>query len=518
MTRRPISMNKKTEIFRLKALGLKERAIARALGASRKTVRKFLQEKELKSFNVCDENRPPKLDSFSWDEIAREFREKDVPLNILWMELKEAKKIDWSYSYFWKQFQRNCPSTKELTMIREHLSGERAEIDYCDGIDILDLATGEVTKTHLFVGVLCRSRYTYAEFSYSQKSTDFLNSHVRMFQFFAGVPRQLSPDNLKSAVSKAHKYDPDINQAYQRLAHHYGIAVVPARVKSPKDKAIVERTIQIFQKWFFKMVRHRTFTSLMELNKSLHEYLVEFNNKKHRILGCSRGEAFEIEKKDLGQLPEVEFTVRTHKRCILHHDCHIQFEFNFYSAPWEYREKVLDIWISERTLEIFHEGKLIAQHTKSRAKNKFVTNKDHYPSSHKAYLEITPQYLLKKSKEAGKDVAALIESLFSDPYPLKYLRRAQGIVALIKKYPENQLNYACKQALLLERPFLRFVEAIAKMPLPIESIPPERTFNPYLRKTELLKTENLPVTISSQMSAQLTLSKGGKSWTSPTIN
>jgi transposase len=204
MARRPTSMNKQTEITRLKSLGLKERAIARTLKMSRKTVRKYLTE------------QPPVLaveseQRFSWEEIITDHQVNDVPIQVLWEELKENDKTSWSYSYFWKQFQKKAPSSSPVTMIRHHVSGERAEIDYCDGIDILDPVTGELAKTHLFVGVLCRSRYTYAEFSFSQKSADFLNSHVRMFKFFGGVPRQLAPDNLKSAVNKVHKYDPDIN-------------------------------------------------------------------------------------------------------------------------------------------------------------------------------------------------------------------------------------------------------------------------------------------------------------------
>jgi transposase len=483
-------MNKQSEILRLKGLGLKERAIARALNMSRKTVRKYLQE--------LPESRT--LESsikFSWDEVIKEHHLGDVPLLVLWEELKESGKTDWSYSYFWKQYQKQCPSDREATMVRHHAPGERAEIDYCDGIDILDIATGEITKTYLFVGVLCRSRYTYAEFSFSQKSEDFLNSHVRMFNFFGGVPRQISPDNLKSAVSRTHKYDPDINPSYQRLANHYQIAVVPARVRSPKDKAIVERSIQIFQKWFFMKVRKRTFTSLIELNHVLHQYLDEFNRKKHRILQCSRAEAFSEEKKFLGPLPETEFIVRTHKRCTLHNDCHLQFEKNFYSAPWQLRGKELDVWAGEKTIQIFHDGELVAQHPRSKTHSKFMTNKGHYPPAHKAYLEITPQYLLEKAKKGGENIHALLNSLFKSPHPLQHLRRAQGIVALMNKYPQERLDKACEQALQLNRPHIRFIEAMAKHPPCETSKIPLREANPFLRQEDLLEGEEtwrLPTT------------------------
>jgi transposase len=172
-------MNKKNEIARLKEQGLTERAIGRALKCSRKTVKKYLENKYTSQLP-----RPDLL--FEWTTIQTEYEDSDVSLYLQWEELRDSGKTDWSYSYFWKQYQKFCPTTKEATMIKNHVSGERAEIDYCDGIDIIDLATGEITKTHLFVGVLCKSRYAFAEFSYSQKSSDFLNSHVRMFNFFGG--------------------------------------------------------------------------------------------------------------------------------------------------------------------------------------------------------------------------------------------------------------------------------------------------------------------------------------------
>lgn len=493
MARRPISMNKRDEILRLKGLGLKERKIARCLNISRNTVSKYLKEEAQPS------TAPEELSLFSWDDTIADHEVKGTPLLVLWEELKENDKMPWSYSYFWKQFQKRCSSSRPVTMIRHHPLGEKVEIDYADGIDILDPVTGELVKTHLFVGALCNSRYSYAEFSFSQKSTDFLNSHVRMFEFFGGVPRQLAPDNLKSAVTKAHRYDPDINPAYQRLAHHYNVAVVPARVRHPKDKAIVERSIQIFQKWFYFRVRNRTFTSLIELNKVLHEHLILFNSKKHRILGRSRAEAFNDEKKELMPLPEAEFIVRTHKRVTLHHDCHVQFEENFYSAPWQHREKELDLWASDKTIELFLDGKLIAQHSRLRSRNNVITNKDHYPEAHRAYLEITPQTLRNKSKEVGPNVEALIESLMSGPYPLKHLRRAQGIIALVKKYPASQLDFACEQALLLNRPLIRFIESVAKRPPYKTAELPTRESNPYLRQQELLN-------------------EGEIEWTSPTTN
>ncbi len=485
MARKPISMNKITEIQRLKDLGFKERKIARSLKMSRKTVAKYLTA-------AAPVLGPPLAQiNFDWADVIQEHTLSAVPLTVLHQELVDSEKTCWTYSYFWKQYQKIAPSSSQATMARVHAIGERAEIDYCDGINLIDLATGEVIKTQFFVGVLCHSRYTFAEFSYSQKSLDFLNSHVRMFNFFGGTPRQLSPDNLRSAVNKSNRYDPEINPAYQRLADHYKIAVVPARVRRPQDKAIVERTIQIFQKWFYFVVRKRVFSSLLELNKVLADHLEKFNLKKHRLLGCSRSEAFEKERPHLSELPSTEFAVRTHKQATLHNDCHIQFDGNFYSAPWNYRGQQLDVWCCEKRLEIFYNGELLAQHAR-KLPNRYshCTNNSHYPPSHKAYLEVSPQNLLVRAKEAGPQVEALVEALLKIKFPLRHLRKVEGILALLKKYSQAELNYACGQALTYNRPVVRFIEALAKSykgQIETKNETPERGTNQFLRQQELLQ-------------------------------
>jgi len=228
-------MLKQSEIRRLKDSGLSVRAVSRALNCSRKTVRKYLQKNEAVAFST-PHVAPEWVLAIDWGKIHAEHTLKGVPLNVLWEERVEDGKIPIGYAGFWKQYHRKFPNLPK-TMVRFFEPGSRAEIDYCDGIDIVNPSTGEILKTHLFVGVLCSSRYTYAEFSLSQKSHDFLNSHIRMFDFFGETPATLAPDNLKSGVSKAHKYDPDINPAYAQMARHFGITVTPARVRTPKNNS-----------------------------------------------------------------------------------------------------------------------------------------------------------------------------------------------------------------------------------------------------------------------------------------
>ncbi len=482
MAGKRLVMSKEKEIIRLKCLGLKDRAIARTLKCSRGTVKKYqLGEHVIVAPFVA----PSWVMDLDWDEVHLEFL-KGVPLNVLWEERVEEGKIPVQYPGFWKQFIRKYPNTKDATMIRRFTPGERVEIDYCDGIDIYDAATGEILSTQLFVGVLCFSRYVFAEFTLSQKSCDFLSSHVRMFESFGGVPATVMPDNLKSAVTKAHRYDPEKNPAYARLAEHYKVVVTPARVRTPKDKAIVERTIQIFQRWFYFRVRKRTFTSLAELNKCLQEHIKLFHQKQHRVFKRTRAEMFEEEKIHLLPLPIASYEVAIHKKATLSLDCHLQFDKNYYSAPWILRSKKLDVWATDKTIEIWHQGERIAFHSRSYHQGRFRTNKKHYPPQHQAYLEITPSYLRKKAEKIGPKTFAVIDGLFKTRFPLQYLRRAQGIVALSKKYSNQELEKACEKALVFEKFYVPFIEGLIKNASTlIEPKKVTRLPNPLLRGDEL---------------------------------
>ena len=450
-----------TEIERLLGLGLTSRAISRALGVSRNTV-KGVRESKLEvpkeTHEISEVQALRWVDLVPWENIHREVL-AGVTLYVLWGEEVDNGRVPVQYPAFWKQYEKRYPESK-ISMHRVFQPGARAEIDYCDGIDIFDPTTGEILKTELFVGVLCHSRYTFAEFSMSQKSEDFLRSHVRMFEFFGGVPEVISPDNLKSAVTKAHKYDPVLNPAYTRLAEYYDVGIVPAQVRSPKHKAVVERTIQIFQRWFFATVRHRTFTSLVELNACLREHLEKFNNKIHRIFRRSRSEMFEGEKNFLRSLPENPYEVVVHHRGRVHPDCHLAFEKNFYSAPEALRGKVLDVWAGEKTIEIFHEGVRVAVYHRSKGKGLFVTQKNHYPEAHRAYCEVTPLHTKSQAESIGPQTSELVAGMLAGDTPLKQLRRAQGIVNLSKHYASEHIEEACSAAIRLNQKNYAFIKRV----------------------------------------------------------
>ena len=488
-----LAMGKRDEIRRLKQAGMGNRAIARALRCSRKTVAKYSEEYAASVPKAIDQDDPrptsPEgwVDQIAWNDVHAEFL-RGVPVKVLHEELFEAGKVPVEYPGFWKQLRKRFPDLPQ-SMHRVFAPGSRTEIDYCDGIEILDPVTGELVSTQLFVGVLCHSRYAFAEFTLTQKSADFLASHVRMFDWFGGSTQVLSPDNLKSAVTKTHRYDPVINPAYTRLASHYDVAVVPARVRTPKDKAIVERTIQIFQRWFFFRVRHRTFTSLMELNKCLKEHLELFHDKKHRILRRTRREMFEAEKAALHPLPESPYIVSVHHRASPYSDCHLVFDKNYYSAPYQLRGQELDVWANDTTVEICNHGDRVAFHCRSKTDGKFVTDDKHYPPEHQAYCEATPTEIREMGAKIGPNTGQLILGLLSGSRPLRYLRRAQGIVGLARKYGVSRLERASLTANAFGQSTLPFIERLLKsgrLETNEDSRPINRSPNPLLRGTGLL--------------------------------
>ena len=476
------------EIKRLWGLEFKNRKIAEITGVHRNTVNKyvtqFISEKS-QPLNVLA-TAPTITDAkqVDWLKVRTEFL-SGVSLNVIHEELLAQNKITVQYSGFWKQVQKFA-NLSEATMVRIFKPGERSEIDYADGISIIDPATGEIKETEFFVGVLCHSRYTFAEFTMTQTSADFLESHVNMFEFFGGTTQVLSPDNLKSAVTKAHRYDPTINQAYTRLATHYDVAVVPARVRTPKDKAIVERTIQIFQRYFFMKVRNRTFTSLLELNQCLKEHLVIFNRKKHRIFGRTREEMFLDEKPHLRELPMDRYKVATHSRAKLARDCHLSFDRNFYSSPHTLRGRDLDIWASSKSVEIYHEGERVALHARqTTTSGKFVTDTNHYPPAQLDYAQEDVRATIERAERVGPQTLALVKTLLEGACPLKHFRRCQGIVALAWKYTPEHLEVAAEMANRFNNQNVQYLERVIKTRRGVETRETDeirnRSFNPHLR-------------------------------------
>ena len=316
-------------------------------------------------------------------------------------------------------------------------------------VPVVNPATGEIRQAQIFVATLGASNYTYAEAQWRQDLPNWIGGHVRAFSFFGGVPEILIPDNLKTGVKSPCRYEPDINPTYHDLAQHYGTAVIPARVRKPKDKAKVEVGVQVVERWILARLRNRKFFSLADLKNAIHELLAEINNRLMRHLGKSRRELFEaLDQPALRPLPGLPYEFAIWKKARVHIDYHIEFDKHYYSVPYTLVRKEVFVRATERTVEVFYKHKRVASHPRSRDRGRFSTIPDHMSPAHRKYSEWSPNRFLRWAEKIGPHTAQLVEAvLASRRHPQQAYRSCLRILHLGKRYTDERLEAACRRAL-----------------------------------------------------------------------
>lgn len=426
------SMAQFAEIQRLIEAGQTNRQIARSLRCRRTLVAQVRQglftREALARTKEPRERLPPGWAlHVDWASVETDIRQGHE-LKRIW----EEAAAQWtSHSNFFKyvkvRFARLLTATVTL---REFRAGEHCEVDYAgDKISWTDRRTGEIHQAHVFIGILCFSQKIFAVAHENEKKVNWLDAHRRMFEFYGGVPAVLVPDCLKNGVIKAHRYDPDLNQDYVELVTHYGTAVVPARARRPRDKALVENAVGIVMRYFRFVYRRRRFTSLSEVNEALGEAVTRINGKIHTRFRVSREERFmSLEKSALRPLPFEPYNIGEWRNVTHHPDCTVHLDRNFYSAPHVYRGKELRAKISSNLVEIFVDLDRVAVHARIRGRvGERVVDPTHLPENSRAYREATPQMILAQAKFSHPELHALIDELFEID-TLGSLRRAQGLV------------------------------------------------------------------------------------------
>lgn len=334
-------------------------------------------------------------------------------------------------------------------MRQVHKAGERLFLDYSGKRPwYQDPATGERIDVELFVAVLGASSYTYAEATPSQQLPDWIASHVRAFSFFGGVARMLVPDQLKSAVTRACRYDPDINRTYAELAAHYGTAVLPARPGKPRDKAKVEVGVQVVQRWILARLRNETFFTLEALNARIAELVAELNARTMRKYGCSREQLFErAERAALLPLPAEAFTFAEFRRAKVNIDYHVELDRHFYSVPYRLVGAEVEVRFTATTVEILHKSNRVASHVRSRKVGHHTTDPAHMPESHRQHMEWSPGRIVAWAKKIGPETERLTEAILVERrHPEQGFRSCLGILRLSKKYSPERLERACARA------------------------------------------------------------------------
>lgn len=384
-----------------------------------------------------------------WRNAHQELKRKSMTKLLLWEEYRQANpERGYSYSQYCERY-RQWVKKQRRSMRQIHVAGEKVFVDYAGPtIPIVDNRTGEILyEAAVFVAVLGASNYTYAEASRSQALPDWLESHVRMFEFFGGTTEAVVPDNLRSAVSKPCRYDPDTNPSYQQLAEHYAVAVLPARPYKPKDKAKAEVGVQIVERWIMMRLRHHTFFSLGELNQCIRELLVDLNTRAFKQLPGNRKEAFDkLDRPALRALPRQCYQYIDIKKVKVNIDYHIQYNDHFYSVPHQYVGERLEVHAGNETLQAYFRGNLIATHVKSSGYGQ-TTVDAHMPERHAKHAKWTPERLLSWAAKIGPDTRQWVDAqLLSKNHPEQAYRVCLGLLNLSKDYPSCRLNDACRLA------------------------------------------------------------------------
>jgi transposase len=408
-----------------------------------------------------------------WATVHRELRRKGVTLQLLWMEYRERHPDGYGYTQFCRHY-RTWQGHLDLVMRQEHRAGEKLFVDFAGlTLPIVDPETGEVWGAELFVAVLGASNYTYAEAFAGQALPYWIAGHVHAFAFLGGCPRIVVPDNLRSAVGRAHRYEPDLNPTYAELAAHYDCAVIPARPAKPRDKAKAENGVLQAERWVLAALRGRTFFSLAEANAAVAERVAWLNARPFKKLPGSRRTMFEqLDRPALRPLPARPYEYAEWKRAKVNIDYHVEVDHHWYSVPHQLVGQVCDIRVSAAIVEVLHRGRRVASHRRSTRQGRFTTEPAHMPEAHRRHAEWTPSRIVAWAERSGPATADLVtEIMASRPHPEQGFRSCLGIMRLGRRYGEERLEAAAVRALAIRGLSYRSVESILKAGLDDQPLP-----------------------------------------------
>ena len=462
-----LSMRKLRELLRLKLeLGMSGRAIARALGMSPGTVSDYVARMRVAKLTWP---LPPELDDEAltrllfpheghpstsrpepdFARVHQELKRKHVTKMLLWEQYREEQPDGYQYSQFCERYTQWL-LTASVTMRQTHRAGEKCFVDFSgDGLDVVSPETGEVRKAKLFLAVLGASSLTYVEPAFSEDVSTWVSCHVRAFEYFEGVPEVLVPDNLKAGVLKPSRYEPELNPTYAEMARHYAVAVIPARVRKPRDKAKVEAAVLLAERWILAALRDRRFTSLAQVREAVAPLLEKLNTRPMKRLGKSRRELFEeVERSALKPLPKEPYQLALWKKAKVNIDYHVEFQEHWYSVPYGLVGEQVDLRATDTCVEVLHRNRRVASHLRSDQKHRHTTLPEHMPQSHRAYAEWRPSRVLQWAGTVGPRTAALAEELMKRrKHPEQGFRSCMGLIRLKDTYGPQRLERACDRAL-----------------------------------------------------------------------
>lgn len=465
-------MTRYREIIRLTGLGFSQRNIMASCGVAQKTVVKV--QKRARELNLSwplEDSMTdrmlegvffPKEDKISSSKrlpafayIRKELLRNGVSKKLLWTEYMEDCRANGEEPLMYSQFCYHIQQDEQKHRATMHISrkpGEQVEVDWAgDPATVIDPDTGEILKAYVFVGVMTYSQYAYVEAFLDMKQKFWISAHVHMYEYFGGVAKILVPDNCKTAVVHNSGFkDQQINETYQEMAEHYGTAIIPARVRTPKDKPNAEGTVGVISTWITAALRDEQFFSLAELNRAIRNKLEMFNHKLFQKKEGSRISLFlEEEKPLLTPLPATRFELAVWKQATVQFNYHISVDRMLYSVPYEYIKKKVDVRVTEHTIEIFYSHNRIASHHRLTGRpGQYSTITEHMPQDHQRYLEWNGDRFRKWAERIGINTYSVVNTILtSKSVEQQTYRSCMGLLKLAEKYPDSRLEAACKKAL-----------------------------------------------------------------------
>ncbi len=479
------AMRKIKDVLRLKfELRFSHEKIAAATGMSKGAVTNAVQRAVQKGLSwplpaELDDSRLEALlyaqaalrSRYAQPDCARmhqELKRKGVTLQLLWEEYEAAHgEQAYRYSQFCLHYHA-YRGTLARSMRQVHRAGEKVFIDYSgDTVAVIDPSSGEIRSAEIFVATLGASKYAYAEATWTQTLPDWIGSHLRMLEFFGAVPSLWIPDNLKAAIKKACRYEPEATSTYADCARHYGAAILPARPYHAKDKAAVEMSVLVVQQWIVARLRNRQFFSLRELNAAIAELLVDLNRRPFKKLPVCRAEAFaSIDRPAMQPLPATRYEYAEWLKAKVGIDYHVEADRHYYSVPHALVGEHLMVRVTDSTVECFFKGGRVAAHLRSHLKGQHTTLEEHMPSAHRKHLKWTPGRLLNWGQNIGAGTRAVVQwQLENRPHPEQGYRACLGLLNLSKTYGVERLEAACRRALAIGSPTRKRIIAILKAKL-----------------------------------------------------
>ncbi len=396
----------------------------------------------------------------SWGGLHHELKRPGVTLQLLWNEYRAAHPTGYGYSQFCARYRRWARTLKP-SMRQVHRAGEKLFVDFSgQRPTLVDATTGALVVVELFVGVLGASGLIYAEATPSQDLPSWVGAHVHLVEYLGGSPAIWVPDNLKSGVTTANYYEPEINRTYADLAHHYGAIVLPARAAHPKDKPKVEVSVQIAQRWILAVLRHQTFFTLADLNAAIRAQLDVVNARPMPIVGVSRRALFEqLDRPALRPLPPTRYELATWQPCRVNIDYHVAVARNCYSVPYHLIHTRVEARVTPTTVEVFFNGRRVASHARLAARGRCATDRAHRPRAHRAHAEWTPSHLIGWAAQTGPATGRLVAGILERrPHPEQGYRACLGLMRLGRIHGIDRLDAACARAERLRSYRYRTVE------------------------------------------------------------